>query len=80
MLLMEIQKTRLFSIMADVISVTLAYRTLTERLLMLCLQLTSQDHTPEVIQSALKKHNMDVSCHDFSLWQMLHSGKGQYLL
>ncbi|XP_070684176.1 ral guanine nucleotide dissociation stimulator-like 1 [Pempheris klunzingeri] len=38
--------------------------------------LTSQDHTPQVIQRALEKHNMeDVSCHDFSLCQMLNSGK-----
>ncbi|KAM8773440.1 ral guanine nucleotide dissociation stimulator-like 1 isoform 1-T2 [Acanthopagrus schlegelii] len=38
--------------------------------------LTSQDHTPQVIQRALEKHNMeDVSCHDFSLCQMLNNGK-----
>ncbi|XP_070840094.1 ral guanine nucleotide dissociation stimulator-like 1 isoform X1 [Chaetodon trifascialis] len=38
--------------------------------------LTSQDHTPQVVQRALEKHNMeDVSCHDFSLCQMLNSGK-----
>ncbi|XP_029949443.1 ral guanine nucleotide dissociation stimulator-like 1 isoform X2 [Salarias fasciatus] len=38
--------------------------------------LTSQDHTPQVIQRALEKHNMeDVRCHDFSLFQKLHSGK-----
>ncbi|XP_041641296.1 ral guanine nucleotide dissociation stimulator-like 1 isoform X2 [Cheilinus undulatus] len=38
--------------------------------------LTSQDHTPQVIQRALEKHNMeDVSCHDFSLCQMLKNGK-----
>ncbi|XP_018520253.1 ral guanine nucleotide dissociation stimulator-like 1 isoform X2 [Lates calcarifer] len=38
--------------------------------------LTSQDHTPQVIQRAIEKHNMeDVSCHDFSLYQMLNSGK-----
>lgn len=38
--------------------------------------LTSQDHTPQVIQRALEKHNMeDVSCNDFSLCQMLSSGK-----
>lgn len=43
------------------------------------LQLTSQDHTPQVIQRAIEKHNMeDVSCHDFSLYQMLNSGKGEY--
>lgn len=41
-------------------------------------QLTSQDHTPQVIQRALEKHNMeDVSCHDFSLCQMLNNGKGK---
>lgn len=40
-------------------------------------QLNSQDHTPQVIQRALEKHNMeDISCHDFSLWQMLNNGKG----
>lgn len=33
--------------------------------------LTSQDHTPQVIQRALEKHNMeDLSCNDFSLYQM----------
>ncbi|KAM9362534.1 ral guanine nucleotide dissociation stimulator-like 1 [Symphorus nematophorus] len=38
--------------------------------------LTSQDHTPQVIQRALEKHNMeDISCHDFSLCQMLNNGK-----
>uniref|UniRef100_UPI0037E8709C ral guanine nucleotide dissociation stimulator-like 1 isoform X2 n=1 Tax=Semicossyphus pulcher TaxID=241346 RepID=UPI0037E8709C len=38
--------------------------------------LTSQDHTPQVIQRALEKHNMeDVSCRDFSLYQMLNNGK-----
>ncbi|TKS69164.1 Ral guanine nucleotide dissociation stimulator-like 1 [Collichthys lucidus] len=38
--------------------------------------LTSQDHTPKVIQRALGKHNMDdVSCHEFSLCQMLNNGK-----
>lgn len=38
--------------------------------------LTSQDHTPQVIQRALEKHNMeDVSCHDFNLYQMLSNGK-----
>nr|XP_046260482.1 ral guanine nucleotide dissociation stimulator-like 1 isoform X2 [Scatophagus argus] len=38
--------------------------------------LTSQDHTPQVIQRAIEKHNMeDVSCHDFSLCQMLNNGK-----
>lgn len=38
--------------------------------------LTSQDHTPQVVQRALEKHNMDdVSCHDFSLYQMLSNGK-----
>ncbi|XP_070776386.1 ral guanine nucleotide dissociation stimulator-like 1 [Enoplosus armatus] len=38
--------------------------------------LTSQDHTPQVIQRALEKHHMeDVSCHDFSLCQMLNNGK-----
>lgn len=41
-------------------------------------QLTSQDHTPQVIQRALEKHNMeDVSHRDFSLCQMLISGKGR---
>uniref|UniRef100_A0A3Q3WL26 Uncharacterized protein n=1 Tax=Mola mola TaxID=94237 RepID=A0A3Q3WL26_MOLML len=40
------------------------------------LQLTSQDHTPKVIRRALEKHNMEhVSCHDFSLCQMLNNGK-----
>lgn len=44
------------------------------------LQLTSQDHTPKVIQRALGKHNMDdVSCHEFSLCQMLNNGKGKGL-
>uniref|UniRef100_A0A672IT25 Ral guanine nucleotide dissociation stimulator-like 3a n=1 Tax=Salarias fasciatus TaxID=181472 RepID=A0A672IT25_SALFA len=43
--------------------------------------LTSQDHTPQVIQRALEKHNMeDVRCHDFSLFQKLHSGKGENVL
>lgn len=39
--------------------------------------LTSQDHTPQVIQRALEKHNMedDAHSHDFSLFQKLHSGK-----
>ncbi|XP_034544038.1 ral guanine nucleotide dissociation stimulator-like 1 isoform X2 [Notolabrus celidotus] len=38
--------------------------------------LTSQDHTPQVIQRALEKHNMeDISCRDFSLCQMLNNGK-----
>ncbi|KAG7214518.1 hypothetical protein INR49_023033, partial [Caranx melampygus] len=38
--------------------------------------LTSQDHTPQVIQRAIEKHNMeDVSCHDFSLCQKLNNGK-----
>ncbi|KAI3352823.1 hypothetical protein L3Q82_019397, partial [Scortum barcoo] len=38
--------------------------------------LTSQDHTPQVIQRALEKHHMeDVSCHDFTLCQMLNNGK-----
>ncbi|XP_029910279.1 ral guanine nucleotide dissociation stimulator-like 1 isoform X2 [Myripristis murdjan] len=38
--------------------------------------LTSQDHTPQVVQRALEKHNMDgVSCHDFSLTQLLNNGK-----
>lgn len=41
-------------------------------------QLTSQDHTPQVIQRALEKHNMeDVSHRDFILCQMLLSGKGR---
>ncbi|XP_049427858.1 ral guanine nucleotide dissociation stimulator-like 1 isoform X1 [Epinephelus fuscoguttatus] len=38
--------------------------------------LTSQDHTPQVIQRALEKHNMeDISCHNFNLCQMLNNGK-----
>ncbi|XP_022060910.2 ral guanine nucleotide dissociation stimulator-like 1 [Acanthochromis polyacanthus] len=38
--------------------------------------LTSQDHTPRVIQRALEKHNMeDVSSNDFRLCQMLNNGK-----
>ncbi|KAM4603609.1 ral guanine nucleotide dissociation stimulator-like 1 [Polymixia lowei] len=38
--------------------------------------LTSQDHTPQVIQRALEKHNLeDVSCHDFNLSQVLSSDK-----
>nr|XP_020451940.1 ral guanine nucleotide dissociation stimulator-like 1 isoform X2 [Monopterus albus] len=38
--------------------------------------LTSQDHTPQVIQRALEKHSMeDASCHDFSLSQVLGNGK-----
>ncbi|XP_042247718.1 ral guanine nucleotide dissociation stimulator-like 1 isoform X1 [Thunnus maccoyii] len=38
--------------------------------------LTSQDHTPQVIQRALEKHNIeDVSCHNFNLYQMLNNGK-----
>lgn len=38
--------------------------------------LTSQDHTPQVVQRALEKHNMeDVSCSDFGLYQMLSHGK-----
>ncbi|XP_042340361.1 ral guanine nucleotide dissociation stimulator-like 1 [Plectropomus leopardus] len=38
--------------------------------------LTSQDHTPQVIQRALEKHNMeDVSCQYFNLCQMLNNGK-----
>uniref|UniRef100_A0A3Q1GMG5 Ral guanine nucleotide dissociation stimulator-like 3a n=1 Tax=Acanthochromis polyacanthus TaxID=80966 RepID=A0A3Q1GMG5_9TELE len=42
------------------------------------LQLTSQDHTPRVIQRALEKHNMeDVSSNDFRLCQMLNNGKLQ---
>ena len=41
------------------------------------LQLTSQDHTPKVIRRALEKHNMEhVSCHEFTLCQMLNNGKG----
>lgn len=44
------------------------------------LQLTSQDHTPQVIRRALEKHNMeDVSCHDFTLCQMLNCGKGNFI-
>lgn len=42
-------------------------------------QLTSQDHTPEVIRRALEKHNMeDFSCQEFSLCQTLKCGKGQF--
>ncbi|XP_026216261.1 ral guanine nucleotide dissociation stimulator-like 1 isoform X2 [Anabas testudineus] len=38
--------------------------------------LSSQDHTPQVIQRALEKHNMeDISYQDFNLWQMLNNGK-----
>ncbi|XP_054636011.1 ral guanine nucleotide dissociation stimulator-like 1 isoform X2 [Dunckerocampus dactyliophorus] len=38
--------------------------------------LTSQDHTPEVIQRALDKHNLgNFNCQDFSLCQMLNNGK-----
>uniref|UniRef100_A0A1A8RJF7 Ral guanine nucleotide dissociation stimulator-like 3a n=1 Tax=Nothobranchius rachovii TaxID=451742 RepID=A0A1A8RJF7_9TELE len=38
--------------------------------------LTSQDHTPHVIQRALEKHNMeDFRCSDFSIYQMLNHGK-----
>ncbi|XP_068177263.1 ral guanine nucleotide dissociation stimulator-like 1 isoform X2 [Antennarius striatus] len=38
--------------------------------------LTSQDHTPQVIQRALEKHHMeDVSCQEFILYQMLNNGK-----
>ncbi|XP_029296594.1 ral guanine nucleotide dissociation stimulator-like 1 [Cottoperca gobio] len=38
--------------------------------------LTSQDHTRQVIQRALEKHNMeDVSCCSFNLCQMLNDGK-----
>ncbi|XP_008278153.1 ral guanine nucleotide dissociation stimulator-like 1 [Stegastes partitus] len=38
--------------------------------------LTSQDHTRQVIQRALEKHNMeDISSNDFRLCQMLNSGK-----
>lgn len=41
-------------------------------------QLTSQDHTPEVIRRALEKHNMeDFSCQEFSLCQTLKCGKGR---
>lgn len=37
---------------------------------------TSQDHTPQVVQRALEKHNMeDVSYLDFKLFQMLSNGK-----
>ncbi|XP_077381736.1 ral guanine nucleotide dissociation stimulator-like 1 isoform X2 [Festucalex cinctus] len=38
--------------------------------------LTSQDHTPQVIQRALDKHSLEdtFSCHDFSLCQMLNNG------
>ncbi|XP_005924996.1 ral guanine nucleotide dissociation stimulator-like 1 isoform X1 [Haplochromis burtoni] len=38
--------------------------------------LTSQEHTPQVIQRALEKHNMeDFSCSDFGLYQVLKNGK-----
>lgn len=38
--------------------------------------LTSQEHTPQVIQRALEKHNMDeFSCSDFSIYQILKNGK-----
>lgn len=41
-------------------------------------QLTSQDHTPQVIRRALEKHNMeDFSCQEFSLCQTLKYGKGR---
>lgn len=41
-------------------------------------QLTSQDHTPQVIRRALEKHNMeDFSCQEFSLCQTLKCGKGR---
>ncbi|XP_061535473.1 ral guanine nucleotide dissociation stimulator-like 1 [Phycodurus eques] len=38
--------------------------------------LTSQDHTPQVIQKALDKHNLEetFSCQDFILCQMLNNG------
>ncbi|XP_034398629.1 ral guanine nucleotide dissociation stimulator-like 1 isoform X2 [Cyclopterus lumpus] len=38
--------------------------------------LTSQDHTRQVIERALEKHNMeDFSCQNFNLCQMLNNGK-----
>lgn len=38
--------------------------------------LTSQDHTPQVVQRALEKHNMeDLSCANFGLYQILSHGK-----
>ncbi|KAL1005805.1 hypothetical protein UPYG_G00064200 [Umbra pygmaea] len=38
--------------------------------------LTSQDHTPQVIQRALEKHNLEeISCSDFSLTQLLGQDK-----
>ncbi|XP_064857489.1 ral guanine nucleotide dissociation stimulator-like 1 isoform X2 [Oncorhynchus nerka] len=38
--------------------------------------LTSQDHTPQVIQRALDKHNLEnMSCTDFSLTQLLSQDK-----
>lgn len=41
-------------------------------------QLTSQDHTPQVIRRALEKHHMeDFRCQDFSLCQTLKCGKGR---
>ncbi|XP_077575820.1 ral guanine nucleotide dissociation stimulator-like 1 [Stigmatopora nigra] len=38
--------------------------------------LTSQDHTPQIIQRALDKHNLEetFSCQDFTLCQMLNNG------
>ncbi|KAK0155159.1 Ral guanine nucleotide dissociation stimulator-like 1 [Merluccius polli] len=38
--------------------------------------LTSQDHTPQVIQRALEKHNMETySCQDFNLYQLMNQDK-----
>ncbi|KAM8879849.1 ral guanine nucleotide dissociation stimulator-like 1 isoform 2-T2 [Spinachia spinachia] len=43
--------------------------------------LTSQDHTRQVIERALEKHNMeDSSCHNFNLCQILNNGKGELYL
>ncbi|MEQ2175240.1 hypothetical protein GOODEAATRI_016104 [Goodea atripinnis] len=40
--------------------------------------LTSQDHTPQVIQRALEKHNMeDFRIIDFGLYQLLNHGRGE---
>uniref|UniRef100_A0AAY5EPS6 Ral guanine nucleotide dissociation stimulator-like 3a n=1 Tax=Electrophorus electricus TaxID=8005 RepID=A0AAY5EPS6_ELEEL len=40
--------------------------------------ITSQDKTSQVVQRALDKHNLeDLSCHDFSLVQILPQGKGR---
>ncbi|CAL9700749.1 unnamed protein product [Knipowitschia caucasica] len=42
--------------------------------------LTSQDHTPQVVQRALEKHNMEnLSCSEFGLYQILSRGKDKEL-